>query len=40
MSQVVVGLAYSSFGDLGATTICQSNDATYRRKTPVKKNEE
>ena len=37
MSRVVVGLAYSAFGDLGAMTTCQSNDATYRRKTPVKK---
>jgi hypothetical protein len=40
MSRVVVGLAYSAFGDLGATTTCQSKDATYWRKTPVKKNEE
>jgi hypothetical protein len=37
MSRVVVGLAYSAFGDLGAMTTCQSNDATYRRKTLVKK---
>jgi hypothetical protein len=34
------GLAYSAFGDLGATTTCQLNDATYKRKTAVKKNEE
>jgi hypothetical protein len=40
MSQVVVGLAYSVFGDLGAMATCQSKDATYRRKIPVKKNEE
>jgi hypothetical protein len=40
MSRVVVGLAYSAFGDLGATTTCQSSDATYRRKTPDKKNKE
>jgi hypothetical protein len=40
MSRVVVGLAYSASGDLGAMTTSQSNDATYRRKTPVKKNEE
>jgi hypothetical protein len=40
MTRVVVGLAYSAFGDLGATTTCQLNDATYRRKTPIKKNEE
>jgi hypothetical protein len=40
MSQVVVGLAYSAFGDLGARATCQLKDATYRRKTPVKKNEE
>jgi hypothetical protein len=40
MSQVVVGLAYSAFGDLGAMETCQSKDATYRRKTPVKKDEE
>jgi hypothetical protein len=40
MSRVVVGLTHSPFGDLGATTTCQSNDATYRRKIPVKKNEE
>jgi hypothetical protein len=40
MSRVVVGLAYSAFGDLGGTTACQSNDATYRRKTIIKKNEE
>jgi hypothetical protein len=37
MSRVVVGLAYSAFGDLGAMTTYQSKDATYRRKTPVKK---
>jgi hypothetical protein len=40
MSQVVVGLAYSAFGDLGATVTCQLKDATYRRKTHVKKDEE
>jgi hypothetical protein len=40
MSQVVVGLAYSTFRDLGPMTICQSKDATYRRKAPVKKNKE
>jgi hypothetical protein len=40
MSRVVVGLAYSAFRDLGATTICQLKDATYRRKTPIKKDEE
>jgi hypothetical protein len=40
MSRVVVGLAYSAFGDLGGMTTCQSNDATYRRKIPIKKNEE
>jgi hypothetical protein len=40
MSRVIVGLAYLAFGDLGATATCQSKDATYRRKTPVKKNEE
>jgi hypothetical protein len=39
MSRVVVGLAYSAFGDLGGTATRQSNDATYRRKTPMKKNE-
>jgi hypothetical protein len=39
MSRVVVGLAYSAFRDLVATIICQSKDATYRRKTPVKKDE-
>jgi hypothetical protein len=40
MSRVVVDLAYSVFGDLGATATCQSKDATYRRKTPIKKNKE
>jgi multidrug transporter EmrE-like cation transporter len=40
MSQVVVGLAYSVFGGLGAMAACQSKDVTYRRKTPVKKDEE
>jgi hypothetical protein len=40
MSRVVVGLAYSAFGDLGAMTTCQLKDATCRRKTPVKKDEE
>jgi hypothetical protein len=40
MSQVVVGLAYSTFRDLGPMTICQSKDATYRRKAHVKRNEE
>jgi hypothetical protein len=40
MSRVVVGLAYSTFGDLGAMETCQSKDATYRRKTPIKKDEE
>jgi hypothetical protein len=40
MSRVVVGLAYSAFRDPGAMTIRQSKDATYRRKTPVKKDEE
>jgi hypothetical protein len=42
MSQVVVGLAYSAFRDLGenVTTTCQSKDATSRRKTHVKKNKE
>jgi hypothetical protein len=39
MSRVVVGLAYLAFGDLGGTTTCQSKDATYRRKNPMKKNE-
>jgi hypothetical protein len=37
MSRVVVGLTYSAFEDLGATTTCQSNDATYRRKTLSRK---
>jgi hypothetical protein len=42
MSQVVVGLAYSAFRDLGenATATCQSKNATCTRKTHVKKNEE
>jgi hypothetical protein len=40
MSRVVVGLAYLAFGDLGATERCQLKDATCRRKTLVKKNEE
>jgi hypothetical protein len=40
MSQVVVGLAYSAFRDLVATIICQSKVVTYRRKTPIKKDEE
>jgi hypothetical protein len=40
MSRVIVGLAYSAFGDLGAIATCQSKDATSRRKTLVKKNEE
>jgi hypothetical protein len=40
MSRVVVGLAYSAFGDLGATATCQLKDATCRRKTLVKKNKE
>jgi hypothetical protein len=40
MSRVVVGLTYSAFKDLISTIICQSKDATYRRKTPVKKDEE
>jgi hypothetical protein len=40
MSQVVVGLAYSAFGDLGAMTACQSNDATYRRNDNCQENEE
>jgi hypothetical protein len=40
MSRVVVSLPYLAFGDLGAMATCQLKDATYRRKTPVKKNEE
>jgi hypothetical protein len=37
MSQVVVGLAYSTFGDLGAMETCQSKDATNGRKNPTRK---
>jgi hypothetical protein len=40
MSQIVIGLAYSAFRELGPMATCQSKDATCRRKTPVKKNEE
>jgi hypothetical protein len=42
MSLVVVGHAYLAFRDLGenAMTTCQSKDATCKRKTHVKKNEE
>jgi hypothetical protein len=39
MSQVVVGLAYSTFGDHGAMETSQSKDATNRRKTPTRKGE-
>jgi hypothetical protein len=40
MSQVVIGLAYSAFRDLGPMATCQSKDATCRRKILIKKNEE
>jgi hypothetical protein len=39
ISRVVVGHAYSAFRDLGLMATCHSKDATYRRKTPIKKGE-